>query len=212
MAATEHLGMQFKPIYKSDLPDLPTAHSSSQPVSHEQFQAEAAPGQALLAQMRANPRDVSALHAAATWNSMVYHAYQATREPWGGATYNPATTRPVDFHEPDKFALTVRHPDESPISVSPLANRQQFGAAMDQARAAYGDRLASAHHHLGVFHDAEAGRIDIDPTVVVGDSSGKHRMEQGLSKAKGIMSATHALGGAYHFASGDGFWPNHIAD
>lgn len=212
MAASDHLSGQFAPIRASDLPDLPTARSSSKPVSGAEFQAQAARGQARLDSMRSRKQDTSAIYEPSAWDGMVDHAFHATREPWGGATYNPSTANPVNFHRPDKFILTVRHPSESPISVSPLANRQQFGDAMAAARAAYGDRLTGANHHLGVFHDAEAGRIDIDPTVVVGDSSGKHRMQQGRTKAQEIMAATHALGGAYHPASGDGFWPNHIAD
>lgn len=214
MAAGDNLGMQFKPIYKSDLPDLPTVHSgptASLPVSHEQFQGEAARGQARLDRMRSVSHPTPGLEGE-RWNAMVDHAYSATREPWGGATYNGRTGQAVDFHKPDKLALTVREPTESPISVSPLANRQQFGNAMDQARAQFGSRLGHSGHHLGVFHDADAGRIDLDPTVVVGDSSRKGRQDKGVQAAKEIMAATHALGGAYHFASGDGFWPNHIAD
>ena len=210
MAATDHLGGQFKPIYKSDLPDLPTAHSSSQPVSHGEFQAQAARGQARLDRMRQAKQDTSAIHAPDTWNSMVDHAYQATREPWGGATYNPRTASPVDFHRPDKFALTVREPHEQPVTVHPAASREQFGHMMEQARSEYGSRLTHGQHYLGVFHDADAKRIDIDPTVVTRDPGGKHRMEKGLQQAQEIMAATHALGGAYHFKSGDGFWPNHV--
>lgn len=212
MAASDNLGGQFAPIHRSDLPDLPTAHASSKPVSHDEFQAQAARGQSRLDKMRSNKQDTSAMHAPDTWNAMVDHAYQATREPWGGATYNPRTASAVDFHRPDKFALTVREPNESPISVHPAANRQQFGAAMEQARAEYGTRLTGQNHYLGAFHDADAGRIDLDPTVVVGDPSRKHRMHKGLEASQEIMAATHALGGAYHFASGDGFWPNHVSD
>lgn len=211
MAASDNLGGQFKPIYKADLPNLPTAHSSSQPVSHDEFQRQAASGQARLDRMRSNKQDTSAMHAPDTWNAMVDHAYGATREEWGGATYNPSTASAVNFHKPDKFALTVRNPGENPISVHPAASREQFGAAMDQAKHEYGDRLTGQNHYLGVFHDPEAGRIDIDPTVVVGDSSRKGRMDKGLQASQEIMAATNALGGAYHFASGDGFWPNHVA-
>lgn len=214
MAAQDHLGMQFKPIYKTDLPDLPTVHSgptASQPVSHQEFQAQAARGQARLDSMRARSAPTPGLEGQ-RWDAMVDHAYTQTREPWGGATYNARTGNAVDFHKPDKLALTVREPHEDPISVSPLANRQQFGEAMDKARAQFGSRLGYAGHHLGVFHDADAGRIDLDPTVVVGDSSRKGRQDKGVQAAREIMQATNARGGAYHFASGDGFWPNHVAD
>ena len=214
MAAGDHLGMQFKPIYKTDLPDLPTVHSgptASQPVSHQEFQAQAASGQARLDRMRSVSHPTPGLEGQ-RWDAMVDHAYAATREPWGGATYNGRTGSPVNFHYPDKLALTVREPTESPISVHPAANRQQFGAAMEQARAQFGPRLGHSHHYLGVFHDADAGRIDLDPTVVVGDPSGKHRQEKGFQAAREVMQATNARGGAFHFASGDGVWPNHVAD
>lgn len=208
------LGPQFKPIYKTDLPDLPTVHSgptASSPVSHQEFQAQAARGQQRLDSMRSKSAPTPGLEGG-RWDAMVDHAYAQTREPWGGATYNPRSGSPVDFHKPDKLALTVRETGEDPISVSPLANRQQFGAAMDQARAQFGSRMGHQNHFFGVFHDADAGRIDLDPTVVVGDPSRKGRPEKGFQAAREIMAATNARGGAFHFASGDGVWPNHVAD
>jgi hypothetical protein len=33
-----------------------------------------------------------------------------------------------------------------------------------------------------------------------------------LDDVESVGAYTHAIGGAYHFQSGDGFWPPHIAD
>lgn len=218
MPAQDNLGGQFRPIFKHDLPDLPTVHADSQPVSHQDFQASAQRGQAHLDAMAARGQSTAALSDPASRAKVADHAFSATREEWGGGTYSPKSGRAVNFHKPDKFALTVRDPDDNGLSIPNTANREQFGAAMDQAHAKYGDKLAKGSHYLGIFHDptkqlpgGHTGAIDFDPVAVVGDSSRKGRMEQGLGKAKDIMSATYARGGAYHFASGDGFWPNHVA-
>lgn len=210
MAAQDNLGGQFRPITDKELPlNLPTARGSSAAVSHEDFQASASRGANLLGKYRSQKHETPGMEGAG-WEGVKNHAFEATREPWGGATYNARTGSPVNFHEPDKFAVTVREPHEEPISVEPHAGHERFSAAMDQARTQYGDRLASSHHYLGVFHDADSGRVDIDPVVVTGDSRGKHNMQRGLTDAKDISSATHAVGGAYHFNSGDGFWPDHV--
>jgi hypothetical protein len=44
------------------------------------------------------------------------------------------------------------------------------------------------------------GRIDIDPVTVLDT----------LQEVETIGAWTHAIGGAYGFASGDGFWPPHV--
>ena len=206
---------QFKPIRKTDLPDLPTVHKDSQAVSPGEFQASAQRGQAHLNRMAARGQSTAAISSPAGRASLADRAFAATREEWGGGTYSPASGRPVNFRSPSAFALTVRDPEDKGISVPNTVNREQFGSALEQAHAQYADKLARGSHYLGIFHDptkklpsGHTGAIDIDPVAVVKGKSFEH----GRQQAKDMMSATHALGGAYHFASGDGFWPNHVIE
>ena len=78
----------------------------------------------------------------------------------------------------------------------------EFDEAMNIALAKYGKQLAKGGSYLGVFHDDDLNRIDIDPVTVL-DS---------LREVETIGAYTHAIGGAYHFASGDGFWPPHVPE
>lgn len=205
------LGQQFTPIKRSEIPmNLETAQQTSHPVSSDEFQAIAARGQARLDKMRSKTHDISALGE--KLGEVSGHAYNATREEWGGATYNPRTAKPVNFHEPDKHVLSARTPGQQPIAVPADASKEHFNAAMQQAHSTFHDQLSHSSHYLGVFHDADKKQVEIDPVVVVGDSSGKHRENVGRTKAQEIGAATHAVGGAYHFASGNGVFPPHVPD
>jgi hypothetical protein len=53
-----------------------------------------------------------------------------------------------------------------------------------------------------VFHDDENHRIDIDPVLVVTNRA----------DVDTIGAATHAIGGAYNFSDGNGYWPPHVAE
>jgi hypothetical protein len=204
------LGHQFSPIKKSELPmNLETAQATSREVSPDEFQATAAKGQARLDKMRSKSHDISALSKGL--GEVTEHAYGASREEWGGATYNPRTAKPVSFTHPDKHVLSARTAGQEPVTVPADASKEHFSAAMQQAHSTFRDQLAHSSHYLGVFHDADKGQVEIDPVVVVGDSSGKHRQEVGQAKAQEIGAATHAVGGAYHFASGNGVFPPHVA-
>jgi hypothetical protein len=202
MTANDNVNpQQFRPIKASELPlNLPTAAATSHPVSSEEFQSRAAAGHAELTRMAGRKQSTAGFDN--DWQGVKDRAWNATREPWGGGTYSPRTGRPVEYTGKDKHALTVREPDQSPITVAPEMGREHFDAAMDQARDQYAGKLQRANHFLGAFHDADQKRIDIDPVAVV----------SGRRKSQNIMAATHAVGGAYHFASGDGVWPPHVQD
>lgn len=207
-----NLGQQFNPIKRSEVasytdPDNP---QHSKQVSPEEFQATAAKGQARLDKLRSKTHDISVLTN--NLGNVTQHAYDVTRADWGGATYNPRTAAPVDFHEPDKHVLSARTPGQETIAVPSDASPEHFSKAMQQATSTYATQLAHSQHYLGVFHDTEKKQVEIDPVVVVGDTSGKHRESVGRAKAQEIGAATGATGGAYHFASGNGVFPPHIAD
>ena len=214
---TDHLGVQFgpearaklpKPIQAHELPDSDTVHETSQLVSRNEWRQTAQRGQDRLSKMAAGIHDISALHG--NYGQVTEHAHAATREPWGGATYNPRTGRPVDFHEPDKHALTALDPGQRTVTLAANANKQQFAGAMSDAAAKFSGNLSRGGHYLGVFHNADKNQVEIDPVVVSGDPAHKHRREAGERVSQELSAATHATGGAYSFHTGNGVYPPHV--
>ena len=208
-----------RPIYEHEISPSGQGRSEAMPASL--FQEFAQAGQRRLNDLAAGkPSEVfGAQYGVYTppanrdvWPATKKHAYQASREDWGGGTYNPRTGQAVNFHKPDKHAVTVREQGQEPVAVPHHLSEMQFGEVMDQARRTYRKQLGRRKHFLGVFHDPDAGDVQIDPVVVTGDPSGKHREEVGELAARQIAAATHSVGGAYHFASGSGKWPPHIAE
>jgi hypothetical protein len=192
VTATEYLsGHQFvEPIREHE------ARGNSRSVSPEEYQSLAAAGREHLDRAARSGQSVAGLDK--HWDSVKADAYEASREPWGGRTIN---SRGRSVHpNANVYALTVRHPGQGQIHVPLDAPRDHFDAAMDTARARYGDQLASKGGHLGVFHDVDENRIDIDPVHIV--KTRKHVEE--------IGAYTHAVGGAYHFRSGNGYFPPHV--
>lgn len=174
------------------------ARGNSRPVSEEEFHEIAQRGRSRYNAMTRNKQTTQGLED--NWDNVKQHAYQATRHPWGGATYNTRTGLPIKS-DADIYAMTVRPTGEHhPISVATDAPEHEFHAAMDHARDKYADHLANRGHHLGVFHDADEGRIDIDPVTLLDNQ--KQVEEIGAYKG--------SVGGAYHFKSGNGFWPPHV--
>lgn len=186
-------------------------------MSPMQFGELASRGQAQLHDMEAaTPRNAKVFGQTAStytgpdqqgvWGGVKKQAYEWSRPEWGGGTFDAKTGNDVSFNTPDAHAVTVRMPGQETISVPHDLNEEQFGAHMDRARKTYSKQLAQPGHYLGVFHDTDLGRVDIDPVVV---SSGANEQE-GRAKAMEIAAATHSTGGAYHFASGEGVWPPHV--
>jgi hypothetical protein len=88
------------------------------------------------------------------------------------------------------------------ISVPEHASFADYSRAMDEAKSLFRPALERRSFYLGIFHDDELHRIDLDPVAVV-DS---------IADVESIGAYTRAIGGAYHFKSGDGFWPPHVAE
>jgi hypothetical protein len=187
----------YAPIHASDL-STPDARRS-RPVSHDEFQEIAARGEKKYSRLAQASKPVEGSRFDQNFAAISERAHQATREPWGGMTVDAHSGRTLP-QGADKYALTVRPPGHPGITVPAGADAATFHGAMHQARAEYGDVLARKGHHLGVFHDADKGTVDIDPVVVV-----KKQQD-----AEDIGAYTHATGGAYHFKSGDGYWPPHV--
>jgi hypothetical protein len=175
------------------------ARGNSRAVTPAEYQHLAGEGHAYIQHLADQAKPTKGLDR--HWDEIKSSAYQATREPWGGVTVNAHTGRAVSSRA-NVYAITARHPGQDQISIPGHANEAEFGAAMDRAREAY-PQLAHKGHHLGVFRDDdEGGRIDIDPTVIVNSRA----------KVEAVGAYTRAVGGAYHFRSGNGSFPPHVKD
>ena len=187
------VAQQFLPITQDE------ARGNSRPVSPEEFQQLAAEGKAQHDAMAANTSPITGLEA--NWQGIKEKAYGEALKPWGGLTVDSHTGVPLDS-QGDQYALTVKAPDMRTISVPENPSRDEFHAAMDQAKHVYRPLLEREGHHLGVFHDDDQKRVDIDPILVV----------RSPEEVERIGAYTHATGGAYHFRTGDGYFPPHVVD
>ena len=116
-------------------------------------------------------------------------------------TVDAHTGEPVTGTE-ERYALTVKGIGVSSVSVPIGASREEFDAAMDEARTRFADELRNENAHLGVFRDEDSNRIDIDPVLVVDN----------LDNAESVGSYTHNVGGAYAFHDGNGYWPPYVTE
>jgi hypothetical protein len=173
------------------------ARGNSREVDPQEFLETAQRGRDLLSAMAENSSEPKGL--VDNWEALRSQAYQAAREPWGGVTID-AHTGEVLAPDEDKFALTAKPAGVTTISVPQDATEAQFDKAMDQALKKFGPLLERGNHHLGVFHDDDNSRIDIDPVVVVGSQD----------EAESIGAYTHNIGGAYRFSDGNGYFPPHV--
>jgi hypothetical protein len=169
-------------------------------VSSAEFQQHAKRGEAKIAKMKGDASPPSALEGA-EFKRLTDEAYDSTRQPWGGLTVDAHTGKHV-APDLDAYALTMRDPTHPSVHIDPKASREDFDNAMDEARKRFAEELSRPGAHLGVFYDEDTNSIDIDP-VLVTDS---------LSDVHDIGAFTHAVGGAYHFKSGDGYWPPHVEE
>lgn len=185
-------------IHASDL-STPDARRSPE-VSPEEFQQHAKRGAAKIAALDAKMSPPKAL-VGNQWDMIQSRAWHETRKPWGGITVDAHTGEHVS-PTADAYALTTRPPGVKSVHVSPSASREDFEKAMKTARKRFAKVLSRPGSHLGVFRDEDTGTIDIDPVLVT----------PRLNDVHDIGAYTHAVGGAYHFKSGDGYWPPHVAD
>ena len=175
------------------------ARGDSRPVSAAEFHAIAAAGRDQLTKMESDTSPVTGL--VSNWSSLQQSAWQEVQKPWGGMTIDAHSGEAL-ASDADKYALTVKPPGTATISVPEGASEAQFMAAMNEALVKFRPLLEQAGHFLGIFHDDDNHRIDIDPVVVVDTRE----------EAEAIGAYTHNIGGAYNFADGNGYWPPHIAE
>lgn len=177
-----HAPAEEEAKYSQDQPG-----DDSRAVSAAEFQSLAQEGKSQLAAMQTDSSPPAGLDK--NWDEVKQSAYQKVQKSWGGITIDAHTGQPLQS-DADKYALTVREGGQGIIAVDEKVTYAQFEQAMAAARSEFGGQLSQRDHYLGVFHDDENHRIDIDPVVVV--------------------ASTHAVGGAYHFASGNGYFPPHV--
>lgn len=196
----EQAGDRSYPVITAS--QLSTSDARRSPeVSAAEFQEVAKRGEAKLTALKGATSEPKALQDGPGWDAIIDKAFKDTREPWGGITVDSHSGEYVAPNA-DKYALTARDEGHSSVTVSPDASIREFYAAMFAAREEFADELARKDYHLGVFHDQDTGQIEIDPVIVTSD----------LKTAQEIGAFTRALGGAFHFKSGDGFWPPHVRE
>lgn len=190
--------VHFPVMHASDL-STPDARRSPT-VTPEEFQKHAQRGAEKVAALDKGRTAPMAL-VGNQWDQITSRAFHESRDPWGGITVDAHTGEEVS-PTADAYALTVRDPGMESVHIDPKAGRDEFEKGMKTARKRYAKILSRPGSHLGVFHDADTGSIDIDPVLVTSK----------LEDVHDIGAFTHAVGGAYHFKSGDGYWPPHVPD
>lgn len=113
--------------------------------------------------------------------------YDTVRAPWGGFTLDTATGDPVTPATGYAVAVT------DTLSIAEDASYAQFVSALDQAMAEYGHLP-----YVGVFHDDTRHAVEFDGVVIVPDKAGVDAL---------YAAGYPVAGGAYDFATGDGYWP-----
>jgi hypothetical protein len=176
---------------------LETGGGPSRPVSAAEFHDIATQGRQILDDSRGDSAPPEGL--VANWESLKAQAWAEVQLSWGGMTIDARTGEPLP-QGADKFATTVKPPGIETMSIPEGGTEAQFDKAMDAAFQRFEPLLERAGYHLGIFHDDATHRIDFDP-VFVSDTQ---------SQAEAIGAYTHNVGGSYHFASGNGYWPPHI--
>lgn len=175
------------------------ARGNSRSVSPEEFNDLASRGKSMLDAMRNGRSPTVGLDR--NWDALKRSTYDEVRKSWGGATIDAHTGVPL-LSDADRYALSVKPAGVATISMPEAAPLEVFDEAMERARRTFRTLLEHQSSHLGVFHDDDNHRIDIDPVVVVDTPD----------EVEAIGAYTHAIGGAYHFKTGDGYFPPHVSD
>ena len=200
-SSSSSTGGSHTPITSADLADKGEGATSgpgaSRSVSQDEFNKLADEGQQRLSELNASSPTTG---LDKNFGSIKSDAYEQVQKSWGGATYDAHTGEAVTGDEA-KYAMTVNPPGTTGISIPDTASQDEFNSAMDQAKSSFGSELSKSQRCLGVFHNDDAGTIEIDPSLVVDN----------LHDVDTIGAYTHAAGGAYNFADGNGYFPPHVA-
>lgn len=175
------------------------ARGDSQPVSLEEFTEHAREGKRIMDEHRAHAEHPRGLYDPESWERVKRHTHGEIQKSWGGATIDAHSGEPLDSHA-DAYAITVKPPRQDSVSIHENPSYEDWSQAMDHARDRFHGVLRNRNHYLGVFHDDDLKRVDIDPVVISHDRD----------EAAKIGAYTHNIGGAYNFKDGNGYWPAHV--
>lgn len=175
------------------------ARGDSKPVSLEEFTEHAREGKRVMDEHRAHAEHPQGLYDPKGWEKIKRHTHEEIHKSWGGSTINAHSGEPLDSHA-DAYAITVKPPRTDSVMIHEKPSYEDWSKAMDHARARFHGVLRNRNHYLGVFHDDDLKRVDIDPVVVSHDRD----------EAARIGAYTHNIGGAYNFKDGNGYWPAHV--
>ena len=165
----------------------------------EEFDELAAKGKEHYDRLLADKRPTTAFNDEDQWKDICSGAYKAAQESWGGQTIDPATGKAIERSK--GFSLQVRAPGEKQLTVPEDASEDEFNEMMERARKEYAEKLKGKEVYLGVFRDDDNNRIDFDPVTIVDTEA----------EVDSLGAYTHAVGGAYDFATGNGHFPPHVA-
>jgi hypothetical protein len=173
-------------------PDTPRTRQ----VSAQEYAALAQQGKEHLEQLKADRSAPTALDGD-SWGTVKEQGWASVQTEWGGTTIDTHTGEPAT----EGFALTMRPTNTQTVTVPIGATREEFDAAMEEARTRWGrNAFTMEQAHLGTFRNEDTGFYEIDPVLVV-DS---------IEDVETIGAYTHANGGAYSFADGNGYWPPYV--
>ena len=175
------------------------ARGDSKPVTASEFEKLHSQGKDKYDSLLADTRPAKAFDSSPHWQAVKSLAFDSVQESWGGQTIDPATGAAID--PKDGYSLSIKSPEQKQLSVSENASEDDFAAMMDHAKEVYADKLKGSQVYLGVFRDNNNHRIDIDPVAIV----------QSKDDVDALGAYTHAIGGAYEFATGNGHFPPHVA-
>ena len=175
------------------------ARGDSKSVTASEFAKLHADGKKKYDSLLADTRPAKAFDSSTHWEAIKSLAFDAAQESWGGQTIDPATGAAVD--PKDGYSLSIKSAGQKQLSVPEDVSEDDFAAMMDRAKNIYADKLKGSQVYLGVFRDDDNHRIDIDPITIV----------QSKDEVDTLGAYTHAIGGAYEFATGNGHFPPHVA-
>lgn len=170
----------------------PSGHGRG--VTSAEFQSLANEGQSRLNSFAANssPHKLTPSYAAP--------AYKAASTSWGGITFDAHTGKEIP-QGAERYAVTTKPANMKTIEIPENASEAQFSKVFAHALNAFSTELNKQNACIGIFHDDDKHTIDLDPSTVV-DS---------IHDVETIGAATRAVGGAYCFKDGNGYWPPHVA-
>jgi hypothetical protein len=123
-------------------------------------------------------------------------SYARSLLSWGGATVDTKTWELVPDGI-DAYAVSLRLPSQKSITIPQGASWEQFSDAWDKAICEYDSP------YVGVFHDDTERTIQFDPVAVVGSTQ----------EVDDLYCQGYPVGGgAYHFATGNGYYPSDTLD